>query len=1250
MFFSILLLGIIAALWSMSSLKIESNIYSILPNNNDFEQFSEIANESFPKDLLFAVDLDGLSQNESFERLDSVSSVIDDVLSNIISNHSYDFSKNQKIFLSHYIKDFYYFIDETDYQQLESRLCFDTIRQDIKNVASQLSSVNSIFLKNHLLTDPLGITRYKLNQLRINSDSSAIKNQDGLLVNTVQNLALIKAQLTDENASANDLLLIEQELSIFKSKLHSKGIEVEYFAPFLFANANARTVKKDTRTTLLITIILLVALLLYYYRNLGVSIFFIVSVALSSIFGLGLTSLIVDEISGLAIAASSVLLGIIVDYSFHIITHYSKEQDIRDTIKTITKPLLIGSFTTVVAFASLMMTESGILKDFGLLALCTLSCAALVNLIILPQIIDSTNLRIKPRKNNSVSKIPGFFKRFIFAIALVSSVLCIFSPPQVSFDKDITKLGYYPENLIELEDRITGLNPKTQKRIVLFNEDAILDSAILESKLLFDELSLMKKNGVSQISSVAPFAMNPVESNFKSKEWNKFWKHKRDSVRVWINNSAQEFGFREGVFSSFENSLDDVTPISSSSISLLEDLELDHLISQSGKTHRVATSIIVLKDSIDSVKAKINAIGGVYIFDTSELASSILSSVRADFNYLLIFTSLLVFFSLLLIYGRIELALFSFLPMGLIWIWVLYIAQIFGINFNLVNVLLATIIFGLGDDYSIFVTDGLLKKYKGNKGLIKTYSTAIVLSALTTTIGTGALYFAEHPSIKSIAALSVVGMLSIILVTMVVQPVLFDIFILNRVRNKRTPITIAGLLISILDFLTFFIGCLIMSLFAGLFFFIPLKIKLKRKILNLLISRLARFLLLISIHIKKEKRGFNKLDLSSPSIIISNHTSFLDIIIALSLSHKITIVAKEWVSKTPVMGFVLRHSGHLCIDKGVDQMTEDMKSRINDGYSILIFPEGTRSSDGELGRFHKGAFLVSKTLGIDIQPMLITGCEFISPKGDFIIKKGKMTTHILDRIKADNPLFNKRLGVISKEIKDQLSLKLHELRKVDYDLDFMGDRISYNYLYKGPILEWYFKIKWYFEKNNYSYCNEAIGERKRIYDLGGGYGYLSFFLHYKNENRRITSIDYDEEKVNIAKHSEFKTDRLEFCQVKVEDVELENFDACILYDILHYITPEKRQDLFKNMSEKINPDGIIIVRDGISNYKELHKKTKLTELLSTKVFKFNKSLHEMNFMSLEEVDELAQTFNLTYELSKDSMSLSNVTIVFKKAS
>lgn len=1250
MFFTIVTIGIIAAIWSASFLKIESNIYSILPNNSDFEQFRQIANESFPKNVLFAVDIEGLSHNESFERLDTVSVAIDELLSKIISDQSYDFSKNQISFLDHYTNDFYYFIDEADYLQLESRLCLDSIRHDIKNVASQLSSINSIFLKNHLLNDPLGVTHNKLNQLRVNSDSSTLRNQDGLLVNTAQKQALIKAQLIDENASANDLLSIEQELLNLKSKLHSRGIEVDYFAPFLFANANARTIKKDTKTTLLITVILLVILLLYYYKNLGVSLFFIVSVILSSIFGLGVTSLFLNEISGLAIAASSVLLGIIVDYSFHIITHYSKELDIRDTIKTVSKPLLIGSFTTVVAFASLMMTESGILKDFGLLALCTLTCAALVNLIILPQIIDLIKLKIKTTKRNTASKIPRFFKRLVFAAALVSCVLFMFSPPKVTFDKDITKLGYYPENLIELEERITGLNPKTQKRLVLFNEDESLDSAIQESKLLFDELSLMKTVGVSQISSVASFAMNPHESNVKSKEWNEFWKPKRDSVRFWIDKSALEFGFNEGIFSAFSNSLDDVTPIPSTSMSLLEDLELDHLITQSGEKYRVATSVVVLKDSLDTIKARINSLNGVFIFDTSELASSLLSSVRADFNYLLIFTTLLVFMSLLLIYGRIELALFSFLPMVLIWIWVLYIAQIFGINFNLVNVLLATIIFGLGDDYSIFVTDGLLKKYKSNEDTLKTFRRAIVLSALTTTIGTGALYFAVHPGINSIAVLSVVGMLSIILVTMVVQPVIFDIFILNRVKNKRTPITLAGLFISLFALFSFFIGCLVMSILAGLFFFIPVKIKSKRKTLNFLISRLARFLLIISFHLKKEQRGFNKLDLSSPSILISNHTSFLDIIIALSLSHKITIVAKGWVSKTPVMGFVLRHSGHICIDQGIDQMMEAIQSRVNDGYSILLFPEGTRSPDGELGRFHKGAFLVSKTFGIDIQPILITGCEFISPKGDFIIKKGKITTHILDRIRADDPILNERLGVVSKEIKNQLSLQLDELRKVDYNLDFMGNRISYNYLYKGPILEWYFKIKWRIEKKNYAYFNETIGDRNRIYDLGGGYGYLSFFLHYSNESRRITSIDYDEEKVNIAKHSVFKTDNLDFYQKKVEDIDLENFDACILYDVLHYISPEKRVDLFRTMSEKINPDGIIIIRDAISNFKESHKKTKLTEFFSTKVFNFNKSTNDLSFMSLEELDELSRTFNLTYELNKDSMTLSNLTIVFKKAS
>jgi 2-polyprenyl-3-methyl-5-hydroxy-6-metoxy-1,4-benzoquinol methylase len=55
--------------------------------------------------------------------------------------------------------------------------------------------------------------------------------------------------------------------------------------------------------------------------------------------------------------------------------------------------------------------------------------------------------------------------------------------------------------------------------------------------------------------------------------------------------------------------------------------------------------------------------------------------------------------------------------------------------------------------------------------------------------------------------------------------------------------------------------------------------------------------------------------------------------------------------------------------------------------------------------------------------------------------------------------------------------------------------------FKGPVLEWYFKIKWNLESKNYAFYNHLIGDRKNILDIGCGYGYLSFYLHYKNAER-----------------------------------------------------------------------------------------------------------------------------------------------------
>ncbi len=86
-----------------------------------------------------------------------------------------------------------------------------------------------------------------------------------------------------------------------------------------------------------------------------------------------------------------------------------------------------------------------------------------------------------------------------------------------------------------------------------------------------------------------------------------------------------------------------------------------------------------------------------------------------------------------------------------------------GLQFNIVNIILSALIFGLGDDYSLFIMDGLLQEYKTGKKNLSSYKSSIVLSAITTLAGLGVLIFAKHPALRSIALISITGILSVVL-------------------------------------------------------------------------------------------------------------------------------------------------------------------------------------------------------------------------------------------------------------------------------------------------------------------------------------------------------------------------------------------------------------------------------------------------------------------------------------------------------
>ena len=147
-----------------------------------------------------------------------------------------------------------------------------------------------------------------------------------------------------------------------------------------------------------------------------------------------------------------------------------------------------------------------------------------------------------------------------------------------------------------------------------------------------------------------------------------------------------------------------------------------------------------------------------------------------SFDYLGLVCSIIVFAFLWLSFRSIWLALIAFVPMALSWVWILALMQLFGLQFNIVNIILATFIFGQGDDYTIFIVEGLLYEQRTGKPMLPQYRQSILLSALIMLIGIGILVFAQHPAMHSLGTVTLIGMSVVLIMAVTVPPLLFRLF------------------------------------------------------------------------------------------------------------------------------------------------------------------------------------------------------------------------------------------------------------------------------------------------------------------------------------------------------------------------------------------------------------------------------------------------------------------------------------------
>ncbi len=1147
-----------------------------------------------------------------------------------------------------YYEEMPFYMEEADYQWLDSTI-HDRIPFVVKSNFKQIIAPSGTVMKKSVLRDPLGISLHLVQKLRVFQNNENINVETGYFMsNDGKHLFLFLLPSKKVQGSEHSSAFLDTIRSLVNTASTTK-VQTSLFGALIVADGNARQIQADIQLTVSIALVIIVVLISVYFRDLFVMLKLFVPVVLGAGVSLAVLVWYQDGIAAISLGIGSVIIGICIDFSLHIFTHYKYSGDKKEVLRAVTVPVIMSSLTTASAFMCLTLLQSQALQDLGKFAAGSVLFTALFALIILPHIFG---LKHNQQRQPQVFFVGARVKKIVFWSIMALTIPLAFLAKEVGFDGQMEHLNYMSDAVQKAEqklNRLTGVNDKT---IYAVFEGRDMDEAMLQFEMRKQLFTDLKQEG--KINSFIDFSLFAQSKKKRVAQWNRwkeFWSEEKIlHAKTALITQGAKYKFKPQVYEGFFDFIrHDFAPETDQNQEIKSVLLSEYKIVQADKT----ILIDVLKSSRETEKIKgvynqLPDAVGFYAFDKQIITNQLFELIRHDFDLLVSLSMGLVFMILLLFYGRIELTLITFIPIVMSWVWTLGWMALFGIQFNIVNIIICSFIMGLGIDYSIFTMSGLIEKNKYGTDNSGIYHRSILLSAITTIVGVGVLIFAEHPALSSIALISIIGITSVLFIVTAVQPVFFNYFIYNRQQKGVFPLSVLDVVNAFLVFGAIVCFSLFFSLYAVVFFFPPYKnptfrvrfmekgIKWMSYVIMNLPFKLPKILL------NNEKERFEK-----PAIVVANHQSQVDIPFIFLNFKKIIVLTNKRVWNNPVFHIPIKKAGFVNIEDGVEKSFEAIKKKVEAGYSILVFPEGTRTLNGDIKRFHKGAFWLAEQLKMDVLPLVLHGCKDMLPKGTLGITPGQLTLKVLPRITTTDPVWENGYSHVSKFtcqlIRSEYARLVGELENVTYH----RPRLLKNYIYKGPVLEWYVRIKTALERN-FEFFDHQLPVKGKIVDLGCGYGYLNMMLSFRASTRELIGVDYDLQKIKVAQHCYSRQPNVQFVHADVLEHGQQEVDAFVLSDVLHYLTPQKQKALVQECCRLLKPGGMVLARDGNKEMKQRHVGTVLSEFFSTN-FGFNKTENNLSFLGEQEMRSYIVGMEVTLEVIDQSKLTSNLFYCIRKA-
>jgi len=1263
---AVLMTGI--SLFFALQLKFEEDISKIIPAEKKFSSISTIySNSKIAERLAVNITLSNFSAPENSERLieyanDFVRELENKNLSTLIKEINYKVDDN---FLDEAVSVFYnnlpLFLSPKDYKLIDTLIAKKNIKKSIENNYKVLISPASMVLKKYIVRDPLGITYIILNKLRNSQFTDEYLISDGyIFTSDKKNLLMFISCVNPSSQTALNSILIdslESTISKLKTKYNNQ-ITVDYFGGAAIAASNASRIKQDITLTVILSIVLLIVFISYFVKVRWAAFLTFLPAVFGGLVSLAVLYFIKGKVSSISLGLGSILLGVGVDYALYIFSYIKKESDKYGAVRLLAFPIAICALTSIAVFYCLMYVQTEALRDLGLFMAISLLGAAFFSIAFLPYFISIYKKKDGLIYNQDQSKFIQWIFNYRFdknkpliIVIILASCVFFFTSKWVDFDSDLQKMNYMDSKLKAAETKFNSITNFSLKSIYIVSSGKSLDDALqLNDSVFLIIEELKEKSIVKGSSSISNFLSSNINQQKKIQYWNEYWtQNKKKLLKNMLIKEGALYNFNSSAFNEFFSILDKkYSNLDSGSQKKLTDLLLSNFIVDNDQSKMIINLLKVDNQDKEKIYSAFASIDNVTIGDRQYLANYLIKILKDDFNFLVDISSLVILIILILALGRIELGVIAFLPIKLSWMWTVGLMGVFGAKFTIFNIIISTLIFSTGVDYCILIMQSLQQDYAYGRKILPINKYGIFLSSSTTIIGVGVLIFAVHPALKSVALLPIVGYLSVVLMTFTIEPILVSWLMLKKKERGVYPVTLLTLIYTIFAYTYFLSGCLTLTSVGFIIAKLPIASAKKRKrFLHVCMQYFCKSMIYIMVNVKKKVINENNERFEKPAIIVCNHQSVLDILLSLMLSPKFILLTNDWVWNSHFFGKIVQYAQFYPVSSGIEESIPKLEEKVKEGFSIVVFAEGSRSSDSRVHRFHKGAFYIAEKLNLDILPIIFHGTGDTIKKGELWVRNGSLTVKILPRIKPNNynygSAYSEKTKLICKYFRKEFDVVKREKETPAY----FKDKLIKNYIYKEVVLEWYLRIKLKLE-NNYSQIIERVPLTATVTDIGCGYGFLSYMLNMTSSYRNIIGIDHDKNKIAIANNCFSKNTNINFVEKNIMEIDLPKSGVFILFDVLHYLKYAEQEILLNNCVNNLDDGGLIIIRDANRNLQSNHLLTRLTEYLSIGL-KFNKNKNEnLYFISEDFILNTAKKNNLDVQIRSKAKYTSNQMFILKK--